>query len=191
MNNLSKALVIVGVAGLSSLSQIAAAQSDPVKKALQRELPVIILPPGLVPFSAPFPCPTGSSTGCQIDIMIQEGPINGVQACLANLPSEVRVTGVGSTATDRLMVWTLKPPAGSTATYEFQTKHGILVVDDPKSQLKNGGIGDGQGGTDKAQFHWTNRRKQPNNATYLPIILQRIGNVVSLCGAADPKVVNE
>jgi|GEM_PF-7007028 len=176
---------------LATLAQAAAAQSHSTKKVMQRELPVIILPHGLVPFSVPITCPTGSPTGCQIDIVIQEGLINGVQACLANLPSEVKVTGVGTSAQERLMVWTLKPPAGSMATYEFQPKHGILVVDDPKTQLKNGGIGDGLGGTDKAQFHFTNKRKQLNEATYLPVILQRIGSVVSLCGAADPKVVNE
>ena len=172
-------------------AQNAAAQSEPAKKPTQREFPVIILPAGFIPFSTPIECTPSAGTGCQVDIPIIEGVINGIQACLANLPSEVRVHGTGVAAPERLMVWTLKPPAVSTATYEFQPKHGILVVDDPKSQLKNGGIGDGLGGTDPAQFHWTNKRKQKSEVTYLPVILQRLGGVTSLCGAADPKVVND
>lgn len=110
---------------------------------------------------------------------------------MAALPSEIFVHGTGPAAAERLMVWTLKPAAGSTATYEFQPKNGILVVDNPQSQLKGEGIGDGSGGTDKAKYHWTNKRKKKVEMVYLPIILQRVGNVVSLCGAADPKVVND
>jgi hypothetical protein len=168
----------------------ALAQTEAKKREFRRELPLIVLPPSLVPFSAPVDCDVASPK-CPVEIVILEGPINGVQACIANLPSEIKVHGTGAAAPERLMVWTLKPPTGSTATYEFQPKFGILVVDNPQSQLKGEGIGDGSGGTDKMQYHWTNKRKKKVEIVYLPIILQRVGGVVSLCGAADPKVVND
>ena len=183
-------LVSLAAVLLLVFSNGASAQKKPVEKALQRGLPLIVLPPSLAPFSAPIDC-NATGTGCAVSIVILEGPINGVDACVANLPSEVRVHGTSSTAAERLMVWTLKLPVGTTATYKFQPKHGILVVDDPKGQLKQGAIGDGLGGTDPTQYHWVNRRRQRGEATYLPIILREVGGVVSLCGAADPKVVND
>ena len=109
-------LISLAAVLLLVFSNGASAQKKPVEKALQRGLPLIVLPPSLAPFSAPIDC-NATGTGCAVSIVILEGPINGVDACVANLPSEVRVHGTSSTAAERLMVWTLKLPVGLDTSF--------------------------------------------------------------------------
>jgi hypothetical protein len=131
-------------------------------------------------------CAADSST-CNVAITMSQGVVNGVNLCLARLPGEIRVAGTGTNATVKAIAWTLEPAAMTGVTFSFQAKHGILVLADVNGQLQPGAIG-----TSPAQFVVKNKRKKRGDSTYLPIILQTdtATGLVTLCAAADPKIVN-
>ena len=88
----------------------------------------------------------------------------------------------------KTIAWNLTPPNLAGVQFSFQDKNGILVIEDPNTQLQPGNIG-----ASNAQFVVKNKRKKTNDAIYLPIIVQTetATGVVTLCAASDPKIVNE
>jgi hypothetical protein len=127
-----------------------------------------------------------------ITVNLFRGMVGGVACTLATgIPSEIRIKGRGV----RRIVWKLNPERIDDASYEFDLNNGILIVDQTNDQLPsgNGGRGDGDHNPDsRVHFHYLHRNNvRASKATYFPIIRQTIGSEVSLCGAADPKVVND
>jgi hypothetical protein len=141
------------------------------------------------------PCPDRT---CAVPVTVYRGTIQGLDACVATLPTETKLSSRLLTK----IVWTLSPPtiADSTfgdADYEFEVNNGILVVEDNDFQMdmRSGRHGRGDGSALTATqfffFHLNSRRNK--EVTYLPVILQknRKTGLVSLCGAVDPRIFND
>ena len=99
------------------------------------------------------------------------------------------------------IVWTLSPTSFPTdppnTTYSFQPDYGILVVADGGRQIARSGLGDGS----TASIHVYNvlhlRNRWKDDVTYLPVVLRTVPPAtidgepdITLCGASDPKIVN-
>jgi hypothetical protein len=120
------------------------------------------------------------------------GTVGGIACTLATgIPSEIKIKGRGV----RRIVWELDHEQIGDASYEFELNNGILIVDQTNNQLPsgNGGRGDGdQNPNSRVHFHYLHRNNVARSqAIYFPIIRQTIGKEVSLCGAADPRIVND
>lgn len=125
---------------------------------------------------------------CDVPVTMKQGTVDGLTVCLARVAAEIKVKKRGGFPPTKKIAWNLTPPNMSGFEFSFQDKNGILVIEDPETQLQPGNIG-----ASNAQFVVKNKRKKTNNAIYLPIIVQTetATGVVTLCAAADPKIVNE
>lgn len=123
---------------------------------------------------------------CTVNVEMTQVPFEGYSYCLAKLPAEIKVMGTGSNATPKEIVWNLVPATIGTTKFAFEANNGILIVSDPKLQNPKGKIG-----TTPAQFIIKNQRKKIGEAVYLPVIVQTdAAGVATLCGAWDPKIIN-
>jgi hypothetical protein len=139
----------------------------------------------------PIPHPPGGRV-MTITVNLFQGVIGGVVCGLATgIPSEIRIHGVGV----RRIVWMLDRATIGSATYDFEPDNGILILKQTNDQLPrlNGGRGDGSANPgSRIHFHFKHKNDMPKSeAIYFPIIRQTIGKEVTLCGAADPRIVND
>ena len=74
----------------------------------------------------------------------------------------------------------------------FKKRTEFLSSKNGKGQLIDPTIGAaGSTKPNPAFFHVTNQMQELAESIYLPIILQTRGDVVTLCAAIDPKIVND
>ena len=173
---------------------ISFAQSAPIKGPPAQVLPLIILGTRVVPMLAPIECKPDVTLGadCVVPITMTQEVVGGVEVCVANLSSELTMHGASSTSKTKVIVWSLNPPSLGGASFAFQEKFGILVVDNGENQLTDPTIGTGDTkNPSPTYFHVTNQLQKLATSIYLPIILQTRGKVVTLCAAIDPKIVND
>lgn len=118
--------------------------------------------------------------------------------CQVMLSSETHV----GTQLLKKIVWTLIPPTSpGNATYSFQPDYGILVLKDGGRQISRAGLGDGSLGSSSSSMYYAyhlRSRQATDDVTYLPVVLQTVPSsvsggdpVVTLCGASDPRIVND
>ncbi|MES3012802.1 MAG: hypothetical protein V4750_03610 [Pseudomonadota bacterium] len=172
----------------------AQAQVAPKSRELNEQM-LKILQATVVKMSGPVACPN-SGADCNITIAMNKATVNGVDYCVGLLPEEIRFANTTSAGTTKKIVWTLDPPTMAGMEFYFQPKSGIgiLIVDDTTNgQFHSGAVGNGGANPKKFQYNLKNKHNKKGAAIYLPIILQRdtSNGVVSLCGAADPKIVND
>lgn len=176
------------------LADWSAGQVPPSSNPPIRTLPLKILPSSMTTMSAAIGCAGDSNTDapCPIPITIVETvATDGTKGCQAQMTSELHIKGTSALAKEKNIVWTLSPTKLAGGTLAFHPTHGILVITDQHNpQLHDGGPGNGSVVSD-TQFFVKNRRNSKGESTYLPIILLTTGGIVSLCGAADPKIINE
>jgi hypothetical protein len=136
------------------------------------------------------PCPMSGST-CSIPVTITETydkPNGGVPlGCLISVDD----FNVGSTT--KTITWNLTLPAGSAADYQFyQANSGnlgrfaILVVEDGDAQFLKTTWNSNTSVSVTYKYSAKNKR-----VVYFPVVAQNFGTSDEvLCGAADPKIVN-
>lgn len=179
MNDSIRHLLASGLAALAACVPAAGIAAD---GKLQGKL-LSILHPKLA--GSTVTCEANNNP-CPVTVEITQVPFDGYNYCLAKLPGEIKVLGSGPSGTPKSIVWNLVPPAIGTTKFSFETNNGILIVSDANKQNPKGKIG-----TSAAQFIVKNQRKKPGEAVYLPVIVQTdSAGVVTLCGAWDPKIVN-
>jgi hypothetical protein len=136
----------------------------------------------------------GTKTECNIDVeIIEVEDAQKVRYCVARIPESVTYRGAGPGADAGKFVWTLKPNVIGSATFEFQDKFGVLIIDESKGngQFHDGQIGDGSGIAKNYQYHLKNKRKvKKSEVSYYPIVIKKDGDVPSLCAAIDPRIIN-
>jgi hypothetical protein len=121
--------------------------------------------------------------------------------CVAVFPENIDFPGTLPTASEKAIVWRLIPPspAPANATFTFFDKkdHGIIVLSDNSSQLKNGALGDGTLPLDPTKYMYQNKHKVKDKAVYLPIVVRTdtdptnpAKKKVSVCGTPDPTISN-
>ena len=125
---------------------------------------------------------------CDVPVTMTQGTVDGVTVCLARVAAEIKVKKRSGSPPLKTIAWNLTPPNMAGFEFSFQDKNGILVIEDPNTQLFPGNVG-----ASHAQFVVKNKRKRANEAIYLPIIVQTetATGLVSLCAASDPKIVNQ
>ena len=178
----------LGCCLLALLPVVVLAQAVPSAEKFDKLVPLKVFERFLTTMGPPQTC----SANCEVTItMSLIGPDDGY--CLATL-GDVTFSGTASGNRPKSIVWKLSPPTLGTKLFYFQPKNGILVVDDPNAQMFGGGVGDGSGGPnpDVSKYHFKNKHNKTNTAIFLPIVLQTdtTTGVVTMCGAADPKIVN-
>lgn len=195
-------LLALGTQG--TLAQTAAVQAPRPDKPLDKALYMKIFEYRLLGAGQEVPCDEGDDDcGVTIDISQVTTP-SGELYCLAQMPETIKVKGTtnGGQERNKKIVWSLKLDSQIDRTkfsFKFEDQFGILVIDNPRpKQIHDYRIGAGSGphANDPMYFHVKNRRnKKPNVAIYFPVILQteiKGGvEVVSLCGAADPRIIND
>jgi hypothetical protein len=196
-------LLALGAQG--ALAQATAAQAPRPDKPLDKALYMKIFEYRLLGAGQVVDC-LETSSDCEVTIDISQVTTpSGDLFCLAQLPETIKVKGTthGGREKNKKMVWSLK--LGSQIdptkfTFRFQDKFGILVVKNPKPEQIHGykiGTGSGTHANNPMYFHVQNRRNNKgNDAVYLPVILQTEAKpdgtkVESLCGAADPRIIND
>lgn len=170
------------------------AQGVPIKRPLAKVLPLKILSSRMVPMLAPIDCKPDATLGadCVVPIEIKSEMVGGVEVCVANLSSQLTIRGASTTSNPKVIVWRLQLPPYDGASFAFQETYGILIVKNGKGQLIDPTIGAaGSTKPNPAFFHVTNQMQELAESIYLPIILQTRGDVVTLCAAIDPKIVND
>ena len=170
------------------------AQGPPVKRPPAKVLPLKILGSRVVPMLGPIQCKPDVTLGadCVVPITMTHEMVGGVEVCVANLSSQLTIHGASPTSKEKVIVWGLNPTTLDGASFAFQETYGILIVKNGNGQLIDPTIG--AGGSTKpnpAYFRVTNQLKLLAESIYLPIILQTRGDVVTLCAAIDPKIVND
>jgi hypothetical protein len=185
--------VAVGVC-LASCAGLAISDDRPVKATAHndREAKKMIakIAPQLSILAGP---PQTCSGTCTYEITLTRTNVDGFDICFATgLPSEIKVVGK-----DRLLIWKLKNPStATTPTYAFETAVGIVFISQNNTKF-NGEIGDGGSNpSNTGYYHLKNPNDKKGNASYLPIVLQTVvlpngKEEVSLCGATDPRIVND
>jgi hypothetical protein len=136
---------------------------------------------------------TGNQTcppDCDVLIKLQMVPVqleNGTTKdfCVATLPETLEFPGTPG-STEKTITWKLNTAVVGGMPVEFHEKHGILEIDDAKSQLDP----DNQR-TNKITFTAKNKHKVKNaEATYVPVIIRFVNGLPEVCGTADPKIIN-
>lgn len=166
---------------------LATAQTSSAQRSPATHLPSVTLLLGL-----PITCLSQLECAVPVTLILPTGG-----GCQVTVSSKIHL------AKDQLLtkiVWTLSPTSSSTypgATYAFQPDYGILVLKDGGRQIARSGVGTSVTLNDTYHvYHLRSRRV--DDVTYLPIVLQtvpaaKVGDdpVITLCGASDPKIVNE
>lgn len=185
MNRLVKTVFLCLAAMLAdpTMAQSAPAQTLPGKSAPR--MGILLGPPVLC---------TGTAD-CSVPVTVDRGTTTGSSDfCQVTLPSE---TKLGPQILKKI-VWTLSPATIGNATYSFQPDYGILVLTDIGRQIFRSGLGDGVSLLDYKYYTYHLRSRKGDDVTYLPVVLQTVPSadaggdpVVTLCGARDPKIVND
>jgi hypothetical protein len=144
--------------------------------------------PTLPPCAAGPVCPITAEVFLVPDA--QMGPY-----CVVRLPTEVKYKGSGPGSRPGKFVWTLMPNVIGSASFEFQEKSGILIVNENNGhgQFHDGAIGDGSSTVNRYQFHLPNRRQvMGSKVSYYPIVLMtQTGKEPLMCAAIDPRIMND
>lgn len=163
------------------------AQTSPAQRSPEKNLPGVnfLLGPDVS-------CP--SQLDCPVPVKLTL-PTGG--GCQVTVSSKIHL------AENQLLtriVWTLSPTSSVMypgATYAFQPDYGILVINDGGRQIARSGVGTSVTLNDTYRVYHLRSRKV-DDVTYLPIVLQTVppatvgdDPVITLCGASDPKIVNE
>lgn len=135
------------------------------------------------------------TTASECTITMRTIPFGGRNYCLAEAPNVNVRTDTGGGSHLKAIVWRLSLPALDGKPVAFQADSGIVVVDDPNTQIdkKDHGYGNGGGGTNPPTDQYyikTKRDKVDAKASYLPVILWNPGPDAELWAASDPKIVN-
>ena len=134
---------------------------------------------------------------CSVPVTVNRGTTTaGIDFCQVTLAFETHL----GTQILKKIVWTLNPVTINDATYSFQPDYGVLILKDGGRQMSRSGLGDGGGGTvlNYKYYAYHVRNRQSDEVTYLPIVMQTVPSaviggdpVVTLCGASDPKIIND
>jgi hypothetical protein len=135
----------------------------------------------LLLYSAPQPCTTDP---CPVKITLTFVPVNGQDVCIAKIPESLEFGSTMGGNPTKTINWTIDPGG---KLIEFHTKSGILLVDDPKQQIKPDNTR-----TNAVTFSAKNKHNEKGTATYVPVILYRTApdQPPHLCGTGDPQIVN-
>ena len=120
---------------------------------------------------------------CSVDITLAFPLVDGKEVCVATIPEAIEFTGsVGGTP--KTITWNV---ITGGRLVEFHSAHGILVVDDAKSQIKPDNARTGP-----VTFSATNKHNEKGSATYVPVILFRPTPTESahVCATGDPQIIN-
>ena len=135
------------------------------------------------------------TTASECTITMRTIPFGGRNYCLAEAPNIKVRTDTGGGSHLKAIVWKLSPATVDGKPVAFHADSGIVVVDDPNTQIdkKDHGYGNGGGGSNPPTDQYyikTKRDKVDAKASYLPVILWNPGPDAELCAASDPKIVN-
>jgi hypothetical protein len=132
----------------------------------------------------PIPGP-GNGRKLTLPVTLIQDKIGGLVVTLATgIPSKIMIHGSGV----RLVIWELDHGTIGNATYDFEPENGILVVKEKGAQLPR----NERRRDTSTRFRCLHLNNAPDSeAIYFPIIRQTIGSEVSLCAAADPRIVND
>ena len=128
----------------------------------------------------------GTGTDCHIDaeVLEQFDSSGTLTSCIVKTP-EVTVRRVSGNRTN--MFWNLVIPSGAKATYEFDSRNGLLIISDQHGAM-TGGTTISTTQVRKAHRHTGPRRE----VVYFPIVLQNLSTASPfLCAAGDPKIIND
>jgi hypothetical protein len=131
-----------------------------------------------------------ASFPCTVPVTMLAGSIGGKPSCLAQLPDPVNLPRPAGG--EKTIVWELNTSSLPGVVLYFQTNVGIVVLDDKKVQIRECKSGNGSS-VSTTQFHCKHKHNQAGAVTvYLPIVMQTEISTgeVSMCGAADPRIVN-
>ncbi len=136
--------------------------------------------------------------------IVQPQDANGVY-CVGLIPESIKFGPSDNVA--KTIVWEIVPPPPGTSNppnskyefYEDSKVTGIVLLNDSNpAQLKNGKLGNGNtGNKDPLYYNMRNDHKKKLDASYLPIIVQRVPasttdpEKVALCGTPDPRILND
>ena len=120
---------------------------------------------------------------CLVPITLSFVPVEGKEVCIATFPEALVFTNSAGGG-PKVITWKINTGG---RLIEFHTAHGILVVDDAKSQIKPDNVR-----TDPVTFSATNKHNQQGSATYVPVILFRPTPTESahVCATGDPQIIN-
>ena len=127
---------------------------------------------------------------CYVTIEVTPYTSNGFEYCLARLPERIEFNDSDK---KKLIVFELKPTVQGSGPYRFDDQVGIRLFTNAGGAVVKGKFGNGDNGSDTpSQFHVKNSHGVRGEALYLPVILQVNSNdePLSVCAAADPKIVN-
>jgi len=186
MNRLMKTVFLCPAAMFGGLAMAQTAQPQPLVAKSSSSVSILLGPA--------WPCPdtTPPTLVCRVPVAVTTG-----DGCQVTVRSPIQL------ARNQLVtriVWTLSVPSSSTdpanTTYSFQPDHGILVLNDSGQQIVGRGLGDG-GSILDFTYHVDHRRNANYDVTYLPVVLRTVpptppsvDPLITLCGASDPKIVN-
>ena len=132
-------------------------------------------------FANPQSC---GNADCSVDITLAFPLVDGKEVCVATIPPVITFTdSVGGAP--KTITWNV---ITGGRIIEFHSAHGILVVDDAKSQIKPDNARTGP-----VTFSATNRHNAKGSATYVPVILFRPTATESahVCATGDPQIIND
>lgn len=142
----------------------------------------------------PVPAPFHRRCYVKIKVVPYLDTATNTQYCLAQLGREIRFTDRG---TRKLVVFEIEKPSGSTVDYRFDEDDGIKLWTGNNSDIARAGRGNGDNqNKTPSQYHLRNMHGKQETAVYLPLILQYENTLAgddkpqSVCGAADPTVIN-
>jgi len=168
--------LVLGALLLGSASVAAGQAKAPVRDT---ELVKLIEAYRLLFYSAPQQC---GGADCSVQITLTVTSVDGQDICIAKLPSSIQFPNTGNG--QRNITWTL-----NTGGYlvEFPTKNGIMVIDDPKTQI----IPD-PARTSPVAYGAKNKHNAKGTATYVPVVLYRSAadQPPGVCATGDPQIVN-
>jgi hypothetical protein len=124
---------------------------------------------------------------CYVQVTITPYVSGGVEYCLA----QVGNVEFADRPKNKLVVFELKAASGS-GRYVFHDPDGILLFTNAGGKVTKGGRGNGDRSSE-ASFFLKNTHGSRGEALFLPVILQvdrTTGDPLSVCAAADPKIIN-
>jgi hypothetical protein len=121
---------------------------------------------------------------CNVSITPTIVKVEEQDICIAKIPESLNFNNTNSSNLTKTITWIVVPGG---MLVEFHPKNGILLVDDPKQQIKPDNAR-----TNAVTYSAQNKHKQKGGATYVPVILYRSAadQAPSLCATGDPQIVN-
>jgi hypothetical protein len=122
---------------------------------------------------------------CTVTITLDFIPYNGSTYCIATFPASLTFHNTVSTNPPKTINWIFDP---GPMFVEFHTSSGILLVDNPKQQIKPD-----PSRTNAVTFSAKNKHNDKGVTTYVPVLLYRTaaGQPPNVCATGDPQIAND